>query len=240
MIKFICIISLIIFTPQIIPAQERFDPENWIRGIEGSYAAIDDYTAIFRKQEHVNGKLKEEETIFLKFKKPFKVYMKWIKDPYKGREVLYVEGWNENRIKIREAGLLGMVTLNLDPNSSLAIKGNRHAITESGLGHLVRLIGENVRESAETGELGFIEYGQETVYGCKTQKIELIFPKDKARGYYCCRAIINIDVEKKLPLKLQIYDCNNILIENYGYENLKLNVGLTDTDFDPKNPEYKF
>ena len=30
------------------------------------------------------------------------------------------------------------------------------------------------------------------------------------------------------------------LIEEYTYLKLELNVGLTDTDFDPANPEYKF
>jgi hypothetical protein len=31
-----------------------------------------------------------------------------------------------------------------------------------------------------------------------------------------------------------------LLVEDYGYEDLKLNAGLTDLDFDPQNPEYRF
>jgi outer membrane lipoprotein-sorting protein len=220
--------------------KEKLDPENWIRDMEEAYAKIDNYTAIFHKQERVSGKLLEEETIFIKFKKPFKVYMKWIKDPYKGRQILYVENWNENQMKVRERGILGVITVNLDPNSSMANKGNRHPITESGLGHLVKLIEENLRKGAKVAELKFIGHGEETVYGHKTKKVELIFPKDEARGYYCYHAIINIDVEKKLPLKVQIYDWEDNLIEKYGYEELKLDPGLTDADFDPKNRDYKF
>jgi outer membrane lipoprotein-sorting protein len=220
--------------------KEKTDPENWIRDMEVAYAKIDNYAAIFHKQERVNGKLLEEETIFLKFKKPFKVYLKWIKDPYRGREALYAEGWNENRMMIYESRVMGGVTVNFDPKGFIAMKGNRHPITESGLGHLAKLIGENLRKGVETGELKIIKHGVETVYGCKTQKVELIFPKDKGRGYYCWTAIINIDVEKNLPVKVQIYDWNNTLIESYGYEDLKLNAGLTKADFDPKNPEYKF
>ncbi len=30
------------------------------------------------------------------------------------------------------------------------------------------------------------------------------------------------------------------LLEEYTYLNVKLNVGLTDADFDDKNPEYNF
>jgi hypothetical protein len=31
-----------------------------------------------------------------------------------------------------------------------------------------------------------------------------------------------------------------LLIEDYGYEGLKLNAGLTDADFAMENPEYHF
>ena len=30
------------------------------------------------------------------------------------------------------------------------------------------------------------------------------------------------------------------LLEEYTYTNIKINVGLTDADFDTKNPNYKF
>jgi outer membrane lipoprotein-sorting protein len=220
--------------------KEKVDPENWIRDMEEAYARIDNYTAIFHKQERLNRRLLEEETIFIKFKKPFKVYMKWTKDPYKGREALYAEGWNGNRMMIYESRTMGGVTVNLDPKGLIAMKGNRHPITDSGIGNLVKLIKENFRKGIMTGDLEFNEHGEETIYGRKTKKAELIFPRDKATGNYCYRAIMNLDVEKKVPLKVQIYDWEDNLIEKYGFEELKLNPGLTDTDFDPKNPDYKF
>lgn len=223
----------------VAKAQEKVDPEDWIRGLERTYSNIDCYTAIFHKQERVNGKLLEEETISIKFKKPFKVYMRWIKDPYKGRETLYIDSWNKNQMKVRESGMAGVITVNLDPKGSLAMKRNRHPITESGLGHVVKLIGENLRKGIRTGNLKFQQHGEETMYGRKTHRVEIIFPQDKAKGYYCYRVNINLDVEQKVPIKIQIYDWDDILIETYGYEGLNLNPGLTDVDFDTENPEYK-
>jgi outer membrane lipoprotein-sorting protein len=234
------VLASIITLPTTLWSYEKDAPNHWIRDMEEAYLEINNYTAIFHKQEQINGRLREEETIFIKFKKPFKIYMKWIKNPYKGREVLYAGGWNENRMMIYESTVMGGVTINLDPKGLIAMKGNRHPITDSGIGNLVKLIGDNFTKGIKTGDLEFKECSEETVYDRKTKKFKLIFPKDKTRGYYCCRAIINIDVEKNLPTKVQIYDWNNIIMENYAYENLKMNVGLTDTDFDPKNPEYKF
>jgi hypothetical protein len=36
------------------------------------------------------------------------------------------------------------------------------------------------------------------------------------------------------------FDWEDRLIEGYGYEDLTLDAGLTDADFDPRNPKYEF
>lgn len=221
-------------------AEKKIDPEGWINEAEAALAQVDNYRAIFHKQERIEGKLMEEETVLFKFKKPFKVYMKWIKDPYKGRELLYAEGWNKNLLMVHGSGITGIVTVNLDPRGSLAMKGSRHPINDSGLDHLVKVIGDNVRRGMKGGELEFREADKETVYGRRTQQVEITLPRDKTRGYHSCRTRLNLDLEKKIPIKIEIYDWDNNLVEDYGYEDLKLNMNLTDVDFSPKNPEYRF
>jgi outer membrane lipoprotein-sorting protein len=51
---------------------------------------------------------------------------------------------------------------------------------------------------------------------------------------------MDFDLESKLPLRIEIYDAGDRLMEQYGYEDLRLNVGLSDRDFDPANPDYRF
>ncbi len=223
-----------------VQAQGKIDPFKWLREAEQAYGHIDHYVAIFHKQERVEGQLLEEETILLKFKKPFKVYMKWIQPPYKGREVIYVEGWNNNQVKTHEGGILGMITVNIDPKGSLATKGNRHPITDTGIDHLLHVMAENLRRGTRAGDLTVLARGEELVYSRKTQKVEAIFSGGTTKDYYGRRIIINVDVENKLPIKIEIYDQENQLVEKYGYEHLEFNPGLTDLDFDPKNPEYHF
>jgi len=234
--------GLIVLAAAAVAAERQsgIDPRLWAADLEKSYTEIESYTAVFHKQERVDGKLREEETISLKFKKPFKVYMKWIKAPHKGREALFAMGWNKNQVRVHEAGILGLITVNLDPNGRQAMQGNRHPITDTGLGNLVKVLGENVNKGLEAGELEFKEYGEDIVYGRKTRKIELVLPKAKVKDYYCHRAVIHVDLETTVPIKVQIFDGDDFLIENYGFENLNLKAGLTDADFDPGNPAYKF
>ena len=80
---------------------------------------INDYRAIFHKQERVEGELLPEETILLKFQKPLKIYMKWIEEPLKGSEALFVQGKYDNKLIAHRGGILGVVTCRWTPKVPL-------------------------------------------------------------------------------------------------------------------------
>ena len=217
------------------------DPEEWLRESEAAYDRVTSYTAVFHKQQRVAGKLLPEETILLKCRrKPFSLYMKWMKAPYKGSELLYVAGWNEDRIRAHRGGILRFITRNLDPRDPGLMAGNLRPVTSTGIGYLLETVATNIRKAVKVGELTFSERGQETVYGRRTRVLEVVVPKERARDYDGYRYVINQDVESKILVRIRIYDRDDQLVENYGYENLDLNAQLADADFDPKNPEYHF
>jgi len=112
-------------------AGDQPDPEEWLRKAEAAYDRVTSYTAIFHKQQRVAGKLGPEETIFVKFKKPFSLYMKWIKAPYQASELLYVAGWNENRVRAHRGGILRLLTRNLKPSDPRLMAGNLRPVTRA-------------------------------------------------------------------------------------------------------------
>jgi len=118
--------------------------------------------------------------------------------------------------------------------------GNLRPVTSTGIGYLLETVATNLRKAIRVGELTFSEREEETVYGRNTQILEVVFPKDRAKDYDGYRYVINQDVESKILLRIRVYDRDDQLVENYGYENLNLGARLTDADFDPKNPEYHF
>jgi hypothetical protein len=216
------------------------DPEEWLKEAEAAYDSVTGYTTVLHKQQRVAGKLLPEETILLKYKKPLSLYMKWIKAPYKGSELLYVTGWNGNRIRAHRGGILRFITRNLDPRDPGLMAGNLRPVTSIGTGHLLETVAINMRKAIKVGELTFTERGEETVYGVNTQALEVVFPKQSVNDYDGRRYVINQDVESKMLVRIRTYDRDDQLVENYGYENLDLNAPLADADFDPKNPEYHF
>ncbi|MBF8298892.1 MAG: hypothetical protein HW395_1549 [candidate division NC10 bacterium] len=227
-------------TPPIAEADQRERLLSLVTRMESSYARVSDYTAVFRKQERVDGKLLSEETTLLKFQKPLKVYMKWIEDPSKGTEALYVDGSNGNKLLVHRGGLLGILTLSLDPRGSLAMTRNLHPITEVGFGYLIDGLQRNIRTALLHGELEVIRLAEETFKGRFTIVVEAKFAPRAGRTYHASRMVCHIDTELQLPIGAAFYDEADALIERYSYSDVKLNVGLTPLDFSRENTAYRF
>jgi len=217
------------------------DAEQWLKEAEEAYGRVATYTAIFHKQQHVAGTLQPGETILLKCRRtPFSLYMKWIKPPYKGSELLYVTGWNEGQARAHRGGILRFITVNLDPADPGLMANNLRPVTSTGIGFLLETVANNVRKAIKAGELTFTGRGEEAVFGRNTRVLEMTFPKTRAADYDGHRFVINQDAESRMLLRIRVYDRDGRLVEHYGYENLVLNAPLTDADFDPKNRAYRF
>ncbi|GGB89193.1 hypothetical protein GCM10011352_13970 [Marinobacterium zhoushanense] len=217
------------------------NPEKWLMEAEAAYDRVETYTAIFHKQQRISGTLLDEENIFLKFrKKPYSLYMKWVTEPHKGSELLYVEGWNKGRIRAHRGGFFSLIVRNLDPNDPMLMDNNLRPVTSTGVGFLLKTVATNMRKAIKAGVLTFTDRGQEKVYGRDTQVMEMDIPSEKAKDFDGAHFVINQDIETKILLRIRVYDLGGQLIENYGYENLNLDAHLSDADFDPKNLDYDF
>jgi len=97
---------------------------------------------------------------------------------------------------------------------------------------------EQLELAKKQGDLKIEFIGEETFKGRVCLKIELVFPGGKS--YYAGRIVIYIDKGYNLPTHMFVYDWKNKLLEKASYTELKINVGLGEADFDPKNPAYKF
>ncbi|RMF92573.1 MAG: DUF1571 domain-containing protein [Nitrospinota bacterium] len=234
------LVMITIWTGSGLPVtsnQYLADPLSLLFQMEKRYQTVEDYTAILKSQERIEGRLKPESTIAIKFKKPFMVYMKWLDGPHKGREVLYVEGKNDNKLLVQTHKWYQFFPLSLDPYGSMAMEGNRHPITDIGIGRLIQLLTTNFRQAQANGEVQIVEASPDTIFQRPAYKIEARFPAGK---YYAPRVILHIDQEYLLPIQVTVFDEADQMVEKYGYTNLRLNVGLTEHDFDKENKDYGF
>jgi hypothetical protein len=222
---------------------------------------IKDYECLVVKRERIKGVLNEYEYMYAKIRNhkeeakvmttPLSVYLNFQKPAnVAGREVIWVEGANNGKLCAHEGGLLGRLpAVWLDPNGALAMRGNLYPITEIGIENLVaKLIERGTREKVADAN------GTSTVVtttpGAKLDKrpctiLEISHPEHKP-GFEFQLAQVFIDDEYKLPVRYLAYGWpepgakGKPILEEFNYTKIKFNVGLTDQDFNPANPNYRF
>ncbi len=125
---------------------------------------LNDYTARFVKQEiDTSGVMTEETEIFMKVQTrlrnendnaPMRVYLSFLRpDSVKGREVIWGEDLYGGNMQVKEAGLLGMMTIALDPNGMIAMRGQRYPISEIGMVRLVEKLVERGEKDVDNPDI---------------------------------------------------------------------------------------
>ena len=209
-----------------------------IRQAVVAYRAVQNYTCRLDKRVRKNGVLHEDLDILVKYKKPRNYYFRWMHGKAKGREVIFVAGEHQDKLVAHPGGLLRFLTFYLDPQGPLAMQANRHSLRDSGMEKIVAIMETNEKLALDRGLDALRLISEDKLGRTDMWVIEGTFPP--GQGYYAHRVIICMSRSLQLPVKISIFDWSNELIEEYTFRNLSINVGLTEDDFDPGNPEYDY
>lgn len=224
--------------------------------LEHSQTQVWDYTALLTKRCRVKGELGDYQQAMVKIRNrrvnggrvavPMSVYMKFLKpDSVEGREIIWVEGRNNGQLVAHDVGLKKLFRVSLDPNGSLAMRGNRYPITEIGMEKLVQQMIEKGQRDRQHGECQVDFFRGAKVDARSCRMVQILHPL-KRPHFDFHRAQVFFDDELKLPVRYASWswptESNGEppLEEEYTYTKVKINVGLTDRDFDPDNAEYDF
>lgn len=198
---------------------------------------IRDYSATFIKREQVQGKIVEQSMEIKVREAPFSVALKF-NNPYRGRQVLYVEGKNDGKMLVKPEGFKAIVgTLSIDPAGPQALAENRHPITEAGISSLIRLALLQLKAETKLEDLHEVQVTEDhSVAGLTCHCVEVKRTR-KAPGVPFHLTRLYLSQETKLPVKIENYDWasgpgeNPALLEEYTFQDMKLNIGLNDQDF---------
>lgn len=163
--------SLLFLLPNLAFASP--DPEALLRNMKPSWKKVKDFTGEMTKRELFGSKLSAEERIFIKFAKPFRVYIKYLTAPYKGREALYQGAdWNNGEIRATN-GSFPNITVNLKPLGSMAMKGQHHPITHIGFDYSIKNILGQLDLAKKNGDLGLKVLGTDSIDGRSCTRVEM-------------------------------------------------------------------
>ena len=214
---------------------------------------VRDYTCQLIKRERIAGTLQSYQYALTKVRcerrtddrvvQPLAVLMEFKKPAsMKGRMVLYVEGENDGLVLVRKGGrgVLKGVELKFDPLGNAAKRESNHPITDIGLSKLIERLIERIENDIEhdpTGSNTVVSYFRKAKVGDREcTHIQVTHPQH-GDGFDYYRASLYVDDEMQVPIRLVAYDWPEkegekpVLLEEYNYVNLKLNVGLSDEEF---------
>ncbi|MFM1802480.1 MAG: hypothetical protein RJA81_1832 [Planctomycetota bacterium] len=209
-------------------------------------AGVSDYTCTFVKQERIGSKLLPPQIINMKSRtEPHCIYFSF-QTVHKGREAIYFPLKYKNKLVAHEGGWTGYLagTMHLDPTGRLAMSDNRHPIYEAGLNKLVTRVYENWHNHLQPDHDISIEHGL-SIGNRSVTLVQTLHAKNSSHFQYN-KVQIYFDDESGFPIRFVGYDWPSkqgeqpVLVEDYQFRNLKVNVGLTNFDFDPKNPAYAY
>ena len=197
---------------------------------------IRDYTGKFHKQERIRNKLGKKQVISFKFKeKPFSVAMNWDKNAGSANRLLFVEGSNDNLMLVHPTGIMSWIkSVKLDPRGKDALKSNLRPCDLFGFRRNMVETLKIYERTLKNGDLTFKTQGIEIVDGCKYVTLERILPDKPEEKYPAARLLLRFDLDKLIPVGLKSFDWDGNLISEYGFSDLKFNVGLKNADFSPK------
>jgi hypothetical protein len=209
--------------------------------------AVPDYTATFVKQERVDGVLQDLQTIQLKLRQePFSVYMKWLEGGDEGRQVLFVQGENDEKLQVRLGGIKSRLpVMFLEPTSATAMQESRHPITEMGLLHLASQVHKYRSRDCSLQRGVHWELLPDQKHfdrDCDCWIVEYDGPE--VEPVYR-KMITYVDKELALPISVRNFgwpdegvetsDATALdeatLIEYYGYTEIRFETRLSDADF---------
>ncbi len=244
-------------SPDLPPANEIQSPEGTV--LTGRWALTasqerlrrgqevlektSDYSAQFRRQERINGELLDAQAMNLKVRHaPFSLYMKWTEGD-KGRQLIFAEGQNEDKVLIQIGGVAGRLTgaLAMDPDDPRVRAESRYPATCAGLLALTKIIlshHENDLQRA-TGITSEMRDG-ESFDNRPCFLTTLVYDSPSINADYY-KSLILIDKELSVPVCVRNYtwvegqapakEDEDSLIEHYSYTGLEINIQLTDNDF---------
>lgn len=155
---------------------------------------------------------REPETVFLQFL-----------DRHKGRKVAFGPQFTDGKLKVRPDGLMSLVTVSLDPHGDKAMEESIDPITRQGIRALLGQAERAFRDAGADPDASII---------CREESVNNtpVLTMVLTRGNGDMLAL-SIRSDSGLPVLIRRREGSNSA--TYRYQNVRTNIGLKDSDFEP-------
>jgi hypothetical protein len=187
------------------------------------------YSARLTKQERVKGALLDPQTIELVVRdRPLAARATFVAGPAKGRRLVYNAEMRKDEMRVREAGLLGLIAVWVNLDSKMTRADTNHRVTDLGFGALLDLIARDVDRARPAGGFARTDEGFDD-RGLYCMRFDA--PRG-AQGLAGDRTRICVDPALGLPLRTEVSLAGQLL-ERYAFDAVRANVQVSADYFTP-------
>lgn len=231
----------------------RTDPlEALIRSRDRHASQVQDYKCTMVKQEMLPSGMSEEQEIDVLFRQqPYSVVLTWRRNPGLAERVVYVKDrWidedaeeaDERDLAVCQPGPVARLlikSIKQPIHGKLAQKASRRFVDEFGFTRALDLLIKYCEIARESGDLKLAYCGETRFDGRPVWVVRRTLPYTGPDGAYPDRtAEVFIDKEYRVPVAVYCYSDDakepRNLLGKYEYRNIRMQVGLSESDFDPK------
>jgi len=242
------VITTMVSGLQAVEAKKEHPLKPVLRVVEKSLKTLESipaYEATFTKNELVKNRMVSQR-MKMKFRRePFSVYLYFLGD-LEGREVIYVKGRNDGKVLAHATGIASFAgTLELAPNDTMAMRENRHPITEAGIEKFLLALHKQWTQELKFGETEVKYYRDAKLDKMTCNVIEVSHPRPR-RQFAFHRTRLWIDTDTGIAVRVQQYGfpvrngAKPPIVEDYVFTDIQTSVQISDRDFDPNNPRYNY
>jgi hypothetical protein len=161
--------------------------------------------------------------------KPRAVVLAFVAGEHKGRRALYNVLLRPREMMARESGLLGIFTMWLSFDSSMARRYTNHTIAEVGFGAMIDVMQADQEKAASAG--GYRRSDE----GFDGRGLFCMFFEGpaEAKGLYATRLRYCVDGKLALPMKIEVFDDRGRR-EYVEYHDLQARLTVDEEFFTPK------
>jgi len=192
--------------PKAVDASDAFSTA--LLDAKAAYSKVRDYSGHMLLQERLKGELQAEQTVELRVRaQPKSVAVKFIAPTSMvGRELIFADGRNANKARVKAAGTYGPLAFASLPVSDTKSAVNaRHTLADVGLGPVLERIDRALATEAKLRNPITITGADYTFAGKTVTRYEISFDRPHALRD-AARYVVCIDPDTKLPVRLEVYD----------------------------------
>jgi outer membrane lipoprotein-sorting protein len=192
--------------------------------MQSAYGNINDMTCHFIKEVVIEGKKVPKTKMLFKFKKtPKSIYLEFL-NRYEGQKCLYIEGQNDNQMLVRPNGIMKFMTFKMDITDERAMAESTAPITQMGFQSIIETV-QKWHERSLSDPAVKIDFKAD--FREKKRQFYRLFGRSDRNDDFL---LILVDRKNRLPYKLEYRYGKNYGL--YIYKDVKVNLGLTDKDFE--------